>query len=270
MASAFLAVCLPYLSAQTTPDQLESALKGKRFALRNFSADQTAKFRWSNDSLTSDPPSMRAFVLFAPGSVKLKGATLTIQGTRSIVLLDGKSGKPATSEGQPAWLEIGFGASDPAIVIPKLQSALFFSDLDTAASSVPMQFRDFVPYRLNPADPRQIAPSLKEGVQWYYAAGAWSNLPHDSSRITPPRLTHMGKLLYSPQARQLKVQGSVILALVVSESGHVESPWLLKPLGYGLDEAAATEAVQSTFTPGQLDGQRVTEAILHVVNFQIQ
>jgi len=80
----------------------------------------------------------------------------------------------------------------------------------------------------------------------------------------------MGKLLYSPQARQLKVQGSVILALVVSESGHVESPWLLKPLGYGLDEAAATEAVQSTFTPGQLDGQPVTEAILHVVNFQIQ
>ncbi len=84
----------PLRQAQTTPDQLESALKGKRFALRNFSADQTVKAKWSNDTLVFDPPTLSTFGIFTPDSVKLKDDHLTIAGTRFTVLLDGKSGKP--------------------------------------------------------------------------------------------------------------------------------------------------------------------------------
>ena len=142
---ALLCTCISQASAQTTPDELEKLLKGKRLALRNFSADQTVKAKWANDALTFDPPTLSAFGVFTPGSVKLKGTTLAIQGTRSIVLVDGKSGKPGISEGSPAWLEIDLGASDPATTLPKLESALFFPDLDSAASAIPPQMRPLVP-----------------------------------------------------------------------------------------------------------------------------
>ncbi|HEY5055283.1 MAG TPA: energy transducer TonB [Acidobacteriaceae bacterium] len=77
----------------------------------------------------------------------------------------------------------------------------------------------------------------------------------------------MGKLLYSVQARQAHAQGTVICAFVVSASGKVESLWLLKPLGYGLDEAAVTALLDSTYAPAQVDGHPVAETSINITNF---
>src|SRR5665213_846867 len=110
---AALAVVLLSISsaqAQLEVTGLENALTGKRFILRSYSADQTAKYKWGNDGLVADPPKLFALAVFTPGSVKLKGTTLAIQGTRSILLVDGKSGKLGTSEGTPEWLTIDLGS----------------------------------------------------------------------------------------------------------------------------------------------------------------
>lgn len=270
IAGTLLCACIPLASAQTTPDQLEAALKGKRFALRNFSADQTVKAKWANDGLVFDPPALSTFGVFAPGSVKLKGTTLTIAGERSVVLLDGKTGKPGVSDATPTWLQIDLGAADPAAVIPKLQSALFFPDIDSAASSIPQQFSDLVPYRLNPADPQKLSKGAGDrGGQWFLVDGSWKKLPIGSSGATAPKPTHFKEPEYTEQARQLKVQGSVILAFVVSDAGKVETPWLLKPFGYGMDESAAAAARQITFASAQVAGKPAAATILYDCSFKI-
>lgn len=268
LAAALLSAFALRVPAQMTPDQLESALKGKRFALRNFSADQTVKARWINDALVFDPPTLSAFGVFAPGSVKLKGTTLTIAGTRSIVLLDGKTGKPGISDGNPIWLQIDLGSADTAVVIPKLQSALFFPDLDSAASSIPVQLKDVVPYRLNPKSPRKPSEYFKTRDMWYIDGGEWHSLPHDSPRVTLPKPVHVEGVTYPPQAQQLKLEGSVILAIVISDSGGVSSPWLLKPFGHGVDEAVATAAMHMIWAPAKVDGHAVTEVNFFTISFQ--
>jgi TonB family protein len=120
---------------------------------------------------------------------------------------------------------------------------------------------------LDPTDPKHPSAELQSRQIWYFDAGAWSSLPHDSSRITQLKRLHTQFPLYSVQARQAHAQGSVICAFVVSEIGKVESIWLLKPLGYGLDEAAVTALLESTYTPAKVDGHPVGEASVDVMNF---
>jgi len=268
-ALVIVSVCVSSARGQPEVTGLEKSLAGKRFVLRSYSADQTAKYKWGSDGLVADPPQLFALAIFSPGSVKLKGTTVSVAGTRSILLLDGKTGQLGMSQGTPAWLTIDLGSSDPASALPKLQDALFFPDLKTAMDSLPVQFKEVLPYRLDPGDAGHPPTALKTRLFWYFDDGEWRSLPHDSPRIAEPKWLQHQTPLYPSQARQLHVQGSVIFYFVVSASGKAESLWLLKPAGYGMDDAASTAIQQSTFTPAQVDGKPVGSLLRDVTYFSI-
>jgi TonB family protein len=63
--------------------------------------------------------------------------------------------------------------------------------------------------------------------------------------------------LYSEEARREGVQGTVEMAVLISEKGDVSSVLVFSRLGYGLDEEAVKAARRLKFTPASKDGKPV-------------
>jgi len=77
------------------------------------------------------------------------------------------------------------------------------------------------------------------------------------------------KPLYTDEARQLKVEGEVVLDVVFVKSGQLRVLGVVSSLGYGLDEAAVEAAKQIDFKPAQRDGLPIDhKATLRIV-FQL-
>ncbi len=90
-----------------------------------------------------------------------------------------------------------------------------------------------------------------------------------SPATTPVEILSKPNPIYTDEARQLRIEGEVLLKVLFSASGHVEVLQTVRGLGHGLDEAAARAAERIRFRPAQQDGQPVdSAAILHVV-FQL-
>ena len=75
--------------------------------------------------------------------------------------------------------------------------------------------------------------------------------------------------VYTQEARQLKLEGEVLLEVLFSANGQVHVNRVVRGLGHGLDEAAIKAASQMRFKPAQRVGSPVdSTAIVHVV-FQL-
>jgi len=75
--------------------------------------------------------------------------------------------------------------------------------------------------------------------------------------------------VYTQEARQLKLEGEVLLEVLFGANGQVHVNRVVRGLGHGLDEAAVTAASQMRFKPAQRMGSPVdSTAIVHVV-FQL-
>lgn len=74
---------------------------------------------------------------------------------------------------------------------------------------------------------------------------------------------------YSEEARKAKWGGTVLLSLVVDETGHTRDIKVLKPLGLGLDEKAIEAVTKWTFKPGMKGGKPVAVAAQIEVTFRL-
>lgn len=68
---------------------------------------------------------------------------------------------------------------------------------------------------------------------------------------------------YPPEARQLGIEGKILVRLVVDETGKVRSTTLVSKLGHGLDELALTRARELQFEPAiDTDGNPVSSVVV--------
>jgi TonB family protein len=82
-------------------------------------------------------------------------------------------------------------------------------------------------------------------------------------------LLHKIEPSYSIEARAAKVQGTVILSVVIGTDGAASDVQLRKGVGYGLDEQAVNAIAQWTFKPGTRDGMAVPVQASIEVNFRL-
>jgi protein TonB len=77
--------------------------------------------------------------------------------------------------------------------------------------------------------------------------------------VAPPVLVSFQKPEYPPIARRMKVQGTVVVSLLVDENGQVADARLAKsvPQNVGLNEAALSAAKTAQFRPATKGGVRV-------------
>jgi TonB family protein len=75
--------------------------------------------------------------------------------------------------------------------------------------------------------------------------------------------------MYTSEARQLKVQGDVILRVTFTASGQVVVQGVVRGLGHGLDEEARHAAQQIRFRPATRNGQAVDKTTNVTISFQL-
>lgn len=75
---------------------------------------------------------------------------------------------------------------------------------------------------------------------------------------------------YTEEARQLKIQGRVQLAVLVSEQGKVVEAKVFSGLGHGLDESAVAAVRALKFSPATKDGKPIPYWIRTVVEFELR
>jgi len=74
---------------------------------------------------------------------------------------------------------------------------------------------------------------------------------------------------YTPEAKQLKVQGDVVLRVTFLATGQVVVQGVVHGLGHGLDEEARRVAQQIRFRPATRDGRPVDMTTTITITFQL-
>ena len=87
--------------------------------------------------------------------------------------------------------------------------------------------------------------------------------------VTAPRLLHKTEPEYTHTALDARVQGTVVLQLIVDEQGRATDITVLNPVGFGLDERAADTVSSWRFTPAIKDGRPVKILATVEVNFRL-
>jgi periplasmic protein TonB len=75
--------------------------------------------------------------------------------------------------------------------------------------------------------------------------------------------------VFPEEARKARIAGIVILEALIDELGNVSNARVLKPLPFGLDQAALDAIRQWKFRPGTVDGKPVKVIFNLTVNFKL-
>jgi TonB family protein len=77
--------------------------------------------------------------------------------------------------------------------------------------------------------------------------------------VSPPQLVNFSKPAYPPLARSMRVQGDVVVSILVDENGQVEDAKVTEPISQkvGINEAALSAARSAHYKPATKGGVRV-------------
>ncbi|HEY4596809.1 MAG TPA: TonB family protein, partial [Thermoanaerobaculia bacterium] len=77
--------------------------------------------------------------------------------------------------------------------------------------------------------------------------------------VSPPQLVSVPKPGYPPMARTLRVEGTVVVSVLVDENGQVQDVRMAEPIrqNVGLNEAGLAAARSAHYKPATKDGVRV-------------
>jgi len=109
--------------------------------------------------------------------------------------------------------------------------------------------------------PVEQAPTVNEG-----------DLVELTSDVTKPEVVNRAKPSYPPAALKQKVEGTVVLSVLVTETGKVGDVKVLRPAGgsTGLNEAAAAAVRKWTFRPAVKAGKKVKVWVTYPIVFRLQ
>jgi TonB family protein len=84
-----------------------------------------------------------------------------------------------------------------------------------------------------------------------------------------PKIVSRSEPQYSEEARKARLEGKVLIVLVVGDDGTPRDVRVSRPLGFGLDEEAVERVRAWRFSPGQRAGNPVPVVTTIEVNFRL-
>jgi len=87
--------------------------------------------------------------------------------------------------------------------------------------------------------------------------------------VTPPKLLLKIEPSYSEEARSTKLQGTVLVKVIIDVDGIAKNAQILRGVGMGLDEKAVEAISHWRFQPGQLGGAPIPVEAQIEVNFRL-
>jgi TonB family protein len=95
------------------------------------------------------------------------------------------------------------------------------------------------------------------------------NTPAPCAQV-PPRIVKSPAPIYSNEALKAKVQGDVLLLLVIGTDGQPSHIIVQRSLGFGLDEEAIKAVKKWRFQPATMDGMPVAVRINVMTHFDLR
>lgn len=114
-----------------------------------------------------------------------------------------------------------------------------------------------------------VGTGIGAGVGTGSGGGCCTGIYTPGNGIRPPRALYDPEPDYSEEARKVKLQGSVVLSLVVDATGHPRNVKIARSLGMGLDEKAKEAVEKWKFAPAMKDGYPVATRVEVEVNFHL-
>jgi TonB family protein len=87
--------------------------------------------------------------------------------------------------------------------------------------------------------------------------------------VTPPKVISKVEPEYSEEARDAKIEGTVVLYVEIRPDGRAHNRRVTRSLDAGLDQKAMEAIEKWTFEPGQKDSKPVAVAATIEVNFRL-
>ncbi len=116
-----------------------------------------------------------------------------------------------------------------------------------------------------------IGPGRGPGLGEGSGGGTGGGVYRPGSGVTPPRVIREVKPTYSHRALLEKIQGTVLLELVVTDTGRPTRIRVIRSLDpEGLDQQAVLAAAQWEFEPGRLAGRPVNVVVTIALDFSIR
>lgn len=91
----------------------------------------------------------------------------------------------------------------------------------------------------------------------------------ETRRLAAPVPIHRADPEYTEEARNAKIEGAVLIHMVIDENGVPTDPKVVRSLDKGLDEKAIEAVKQWRFKPGLKDGKPVPVSANIEVNFRL-
>ncbi len=107
------------------------------------------------------------------------------------------------------------------------------------------------------------------GAQQFAQNGVKPAAVNSGPPTAPVEISYKPSPVYTDEARQLRLEGEVLLEVMFGANGQLHINRVVRGLGHGLDEAAVAAANKMRFKPALRDGSPIdSTAIVHVV-FQL-
>jgi len=100
-------------------------------------------------------------------------------------------------------------------------------------------------------------------------ASVRSRAAEEAAKTLPAEILSKPTPVYTEEARKLRVEGEVLLEVVLEASGQLRVVRVVRGLGHGLDESAIRAAEQIRFKPALQDGQSTDSTVLLHIIFQL-
>jgi protein TonB len=117
---------------------------------------------------------------------------------------------------------------------------------------------------------RGVGRGAGRGVGPGAGGGAGGGPYRGGSGITSPAIRHEAKPVYTADALRRRIEGDVVLEVVVLASGDVGEIRVVRGLGYGLDQAAVTAMRQWRFHPARRGGLAVDVVVEVAMEFRLR
>jgi TonB family protein len=132
----------------------------------------------------------------------------------------------------------------------------FLKTQDRVAEAEPIEARAKAirQTRVSKMGPKQVAPASAVRV---------------GHGVTAPTLAYKVEPEYSEEARAAKLQGTVLLKVVIDVDGLAKDIEVINGQGLGLDEQAVAAIMRWKFNPGQKDGAPVPVVAQIEINFKL-
>ena len=96
-----------------------------------------------------------------------------------------------------------------------------------------------------------------------------SHAAETAAKVLPAEILFKPTPVYTQEARSMRIEGEVLLEVVLEASGSLRVVRVVRGLGHGLDDNAVKAAEQIHFKPAMRDGQPAdSTVVLHII-FQL-